>query len=45
MNLGERSYGITVVKGALDMAGELLGLDRKAFILTDVVVKDLEKQI
>ena len=38
MNLGERSYGITVGKGALDMASELLGLDRKVFILTDAGV-------
>ena len=35
MNLGERSYGITVESGALSRAGELFPLDRRALLVTD----------
>ena len=35
MEMGERSYGITVGKGILSKVGELFNLDRKIFILTD----------
>ena len=38
MNLGDRSYKITVGKGTLNKAGELFNLDRKVFILTDAGV-------
>ena len=35
VNLGERSYDITVGSGILDRASSLMNLDRKVFILTD----------
>ena len=35
LNLGERSYGITVGQGIIDKAGELFNLKRKVFIVTD----------
>ena len=35
MELGERSYDITVGAGALSLAGELMDLDRRVFIVTD----------
>lgn len=35
LNLGERSYDITVGYGVLDRADEFMNLDRKVFILTD----------
>ena len=35
INLGERSYAITVGAGTLGMAGELFNLNRKVFIITD----------
>lgn len=35
LNLGDRSYGITVGHGTIDMAGELFNLERKVFIVTD----------
>ena len=35
LNLGARSYGIMVGAGLLANAGELLGIKRRAFILTD----------
>jgi len=35
LELGERSYNITVGKGALELAGSLMNLDRKVFIVTD----------
>lgn len=35
LNLGERSYDITVGCGVLDRADELMNLNRKVFILTD----------
>ena len=38
LNLGERSYGITVGHGILDMAGKLFNLKRKVFIVTDTGV-------
>ena len=41
MNLGERSYDITVGAGALSLAGELFNLDRRVFIITDSGVPSL----
>ena len=38
LNLGERSYDITVGNGILDRASEFMNLNRKVFILTDVGV-------
>ena len=35
MDLGERSYSITVESGALNRAGEILGLNRRALVVTD----------
>ncbi len=35
LELGERSYGITVGRGLLDSAMEYFNLDRKVFIVTD----------
>ncbi len=35
INLGERSYAVTVGKGTLGMAAGLFNLDRKVFIVTD----------
>ena len=35
LNLGDRSYGITVAKGGIGMAGSLWELNRKVFIVTD----------
>ncbi len=35
VNLGERSYDITIGKDLLGQAGEIFRLDRKVFILTD----------
>ena len=35
IELGERSYGITVGSGALDLAREVMNLNRRVFIITD----------
>lgn len=35
MELGERSYGITVGAGALGLASEVMDLERRVFIVTD----------
>ncbi len=35
LNLGERSYGITVGRNILSTAGEVMNLNRKVFIVTD----------
>lgn len=35
MDLGERSYSITVQSGALNRAGEILGLRRRVLVVTD----------
>ena len=35
MELGERSYDITVGAGTLSRAAELMNLNRKVFIITD----------
>ena len=40
MNLGERSYAITVESGALSRAGELFRLDRRALVVTDAGVPE-----
>lgn len=41
MNLGERSYTITVGRGLLERAGEYFNLNRKVFLLTDSGVPEV----